>query len=118
MTESQNPYDAPITATPVEPLEGNANEPEGDATGGVIPYKNVPALVGYYLGVFSLVPCFALLLGPAAVICGILGIRRYKAHPQVRGLAHDWVGIVLGSLTLLANLAFIGLMSGGALLSG
>ena len=29
---------------------------EGDATGGVIPYKNVPALVAYYLGVFSLIP--------------------------------------------------------------
>ncbi|TWT38420.1 hypothetical protein Enr8_01120 [Blastopirellula retiformator] len=24
--------------------------PEGDATGGIIPYKNLPALIGYYLG--------------------------------------------------------------------
>ena len=31
--------------------------PQGDATRGVIPYKNVPALIGYYCGVFAIIPC-------------------------------------------------------------
>ena len=31
------------------------NREAGDATGGVIPYKNLPALLAYYLGMFSLV---------------------------------------------------------------
>lgn len=31
---------------------------EGDSTGGVIPYKNMPALIAYYCGVFSILPCF------------------------------------------------------------
>jgi hypothetical protein len=79
----------------------------GDATGGVIPYKNVPALVAYYLGVFSLIPCFAIPLGVAALILGVVGLATYKKHPQVRGAVHAWVGIVLGGLMLLANLAVI-----------
>jgi len=84
----------------------------GDATGGVIPYKNVPALVSYYLGVFSLIPCFGIPLGLAAVILGIIVLVKYKKHPQIRGVVHALVGIILGGLMLLVNLAFIVLMFG------
>ena len=31
---------------------------EGDSTGGIIPYKNGPALAAYYCGVFAVIPCF------------------------------------------------------------
>ena len=41
----------------------------------IVPYRNPPALVGYYLGVFSLVPFLGLPLGPAALICGIVGFH-------------------------------------------
>ena len=82
----------------------------GDATGGVIPYKNVPALVSYYLGVFSLIPCFGIPLGLAAVILGIIGLVKYKKHPQIRGVVHALVGLILGGLMLLLNLAIIVLM--------
>jgi hypothetical protein len=82
---------------------------EGIAT--LIPYRNVPALVSYYLGVFSLIPCIGgLLLGPAAVILGFLGLRRKKSNPQAKGTAHAITGIVLGSLTFIANIAGIILM--------
>src|SRR5262245_25106840 len=41
----------------------------GEATvSGIIPYKNPPALIGYYLGVFSLIPCVGFLLGIAAIV--------------------------------------------------
>ena len=86
---------------------------EGDMTGGVIPYKNVPALVAYYLGVFSLIPCVAVPLGIAAVICGILGLIKRQQHPQVRGAIHAWIGIVLGALTAAANVVVIALISQG-----
>lgn len=118
MSDSPNPYDAPtpghsdqepLAAVPVGP-----DELAGDATGGVIPYKNVPALVGYYLAVFSLIPCLALILGPAAIICGILGVRRYKARRQVSGITHAIVALVLGRLTFLGNLITIVLMIVGA----
>ena len=53
--------------------------------GGVnvlIPYKNPKALIAYYLAIFSLIPCLGLLLGIAAFILGLLGLKAAKAHPQ------------------------------------
>ncbi len=82
-----------------------AAPPEGDATGGIIPYKNSPALVGYYLGVFSLAPCIGIPLGIAAIICGVLGLKKRKREPHVKGSAHAVVGIVLGSISLLYHVA-------------
>jgi hypothetical protein len=78
-------------------------EDETDATGGLIPYKNPLALIGYYAGVFSLIPVFGLLLGPAALVLGILGLRYSSRHPTARGGGHAITGIVLGSLTSLVN---------------
>jgi hypothetical protein len=69
---------------------------------GVIPYRNPPALIGYYLAVFSLIPFIGLLLAPPALICGIVGLRKGMLHPSAKGKAHAWVAIILGSLTTLA----------------
>ena len=74
---------------------------QGDATGGVIPYKNAPALVAYYLGLFSIFPVLGLLLGLAAVPLGIAGLRKKKAEPWVKGSVHAWVGIGCGGLGIL-----------------
>ena len=75
--------------------------PRGDSTGGIIPYKNAPALIAYYLAVFSLIPCFGLPLGIAAIVLGIMGLKHRKANPEVSGTAHAWIGIVLGALSTL-----------------
>jgi hypothetical protein len=75
--------------------------PEGDATGGVIPYKNPKALIAYYCGVFSLVPCLGVFPGVAGVILGIMGLRYRAQHPETKGAAHAWIGIVLGGLMTL-----------------
>ena len=42
---------------------GAPTVPTGDATGGIIPYKNPPALIAYYCGIFSLLPCIGLVAG-------------------------------------------------------
>lgn len=76
---------------------------QGDSTGGVIPYKNVPALIGYYLGVFSIIPCFP--IGLAALVLGILGLRKVKQEPAVRGTVHAWIGILVGGFFGLVWLA-------------
>ena len=60
----------------------------------LIPARNPPALIAYYLGVFSLVPCFAPLLGIPAVVFGIIGLRRAPAAGC--GTAHAWIGILVG----------------------
>jgi hypothetical protein len=69
----------------------------------VIPYKNPKALIAYYLGIFGLIPCLGLILGPAAIVLGILGLRYKASFPRAKGTAHAIVGIVLGSLVTLAN---------------
>ena len=73
----------------------------------LIPYKNGKALVAYYCGVFSLIPCVAVILGPLAFIFGLQGLRFAREHPRARGAGHAWAGIILGSLTTLAHLALI-----------
>jgi hypothetical protein len=90
------------------------DEEEGDATGGLIPYKNGLALGSYYTGVFSLIPCVGLVLGPIAIVLGFLGLNYANKHPRARGKAHAIVGIVLGVLVLLGHVGLFGLM----LLSG
>lgn len=69
----------------------------------LIPYKNPLGLSAYYVGVFSFIPCAGLLLGPTALILGILGVRYRNKHPTAGGMGHAISGIVMGSITSLAN---------------
>jgi hypothetical protein len=90
-------FNAPPVARPVI-----AAPPADD--GGIsslIPYKNPPALTGYYTAVASLIPGLGLLLGPVAVVLGVIGFRAYRRDPRRKGAAHAWVAIILGSLTTL-----------------
>lgn len=68
---------------------------EGDATGGLIPYKNPMALTAYYLSIASLIPCL-FFLGLVSVILGIMGLKRAKQTPAIKGQVHAWIGIILG----------------------
>jgi hypothetical protein len=79
----------------------STSDATGDATGGVIPYKNPPALIAYYCGVFSLLPLFGFFLGAAGFILGIKGLKLAKAHPEVRGQVHAWIGVLVGGLFAL-----------------
>ncbi|MGE5195648.1 MAG: hypothetical protein ACM3U2_24405 [Deltaproteobacteria bacterium] len=85
------------------------SETEGDATGGVIPYKNPPALIAYYCGVFSIAACipipFILLPLPiCALVFGIKGLKKAKAEPRVRGQVHAWIGIIGGAIFTVLGL--------------
>jgi hypothetical protein len=81
---------------------------ESDTTmGGLMPYKNGPALAAYYFGVFSAIPLVGIALGIVGVILGIIGLRRAKEHPEVKGKAHAWVGIIAGGLFALLYLGLI-----------
>ncbi len=71
---------------------------EGDATGGIIPYKNPKALLAYYLGLFSLFPLLGLPLGIAAFTLGILGLKDKKRNPVIKGSVHAGIGIGCGCL--------------------
>jgi hypothetical protein len=82
---------------PVAPM------PAGDSTGGVIPYKNMPALLAYYLGIGALIPLLGAAFGIASVTLGIVGLRKRRREPYVKGSIHAWIGIVLGSLSILVH---------------
>ena len=103
--------------TPITSVGGLA-PPATDSTGGIIPYKNPPALVSYYLGLFSIVPFVGFFLGLVSVPLGIMGLKKRKAEPHVRGAAHAWVGIGCGSIGVLVWAVLFVLMIIGISQSG
>lgn len=101
MSGSARPPD-PRPATAPPPLPAGPADP----IARIVPTRNPPALIGYYLGVFSLVPLFGVPLAFAAIVCGVSGIRRADRVPGTPGRTHAWVAIVLGSVCLLGHAAF------------
>ena len=90
----------PLSADPLQ-YRPTPQPEEGDATGGIIPYKNGPALAAYYLGIFSLLPCIGLVLAIPAFILGIMGLKKRKENPAVKGSVHAWIGIIMGGIFTL-----------------
>ena len=88
---------------PREDRDDDVRVRQPDVVETLIPYKNPLGLIAYYVGVFAVIPCAGLLLGPAALVLGIMGIRYRNRHPTAGGLGHAITGVVLGSLTTLAN---------------
>ena len=64
----------------------------------VVPYTNPMALAGYYCGFGSLLPALGCLLGPLAIVLGIMGVIKVRKNPEVHGTAHAITGILLGLL--------------------
>ena len=103
------------SAPPVRPGPVPSPEEQGDATGGVIPYKNPHALAAYYIAIGALlIPG----LGIVSLILGIKGLRARKAKPVIKGSVHAWIGIVVGVLTSLAWFTCLGFMVVGMIMSG
>jgi len=80
---------------------------QGDATGGIIPYKNPHALTAYYLGIFSCFPVLGFFLGIAAIALGVSGLKARARKPVIRGVVHAWIGIVCGSLSVALHLLVV-----------
>jgi hypothetical protein len=98
-----NPYQPPPGGLNYQPPGSG----EGDVTGGVIPYKNPKALTAYYIGIVSLLCCFAgLPVGIVAVVLGIMGLNARAANPVIKGSVHAWIGIVLGMISTLGAVFF------------
>lgn len=85
-------------------------DPTTEAVATIVPYRNAPALIAYYLAVFSLIPCAAIPLGITAVVLGILGLKRAQALPEAKGKVHAWIGIIGGGLLALLNIAAVPLL--------
>ncbi|MGI9444281.1 MAG: hypothetical protein ACR2N1_17555 [Rubripirellula sp.] len=106
---NQNPNQAPNPYLPSQ--QGDTGNPmghpapqqdnQGDATGGLIPYKNAPALIAYYVSLLSLIPILGIPFGIAAFILGVIGLKKRAANPVIKGAAHAWIGIILGGGTTI-----------------
>ncbi len=97
-----SPYAPPQAPSPT----GNPGDPP-PILGGLIP-RNRNALIAYYCGIFSIIPCLGVVLGPMALVFGILGLKTAAREPFRKGKVHAWVGIVCGGLVSLLSLAAIG----------
>lgn len=98
---SENPYRA--TSRPQNVVRPSGSG-EGDATGGLIPYKNPKALIAYYLGIGSLL---IFPLGFVSIVLGFMGLADRKRNPVIKGSAHAWIGIVLGGLSILCGIGLL-----------
>lgn len=102
----------PPVPPPIPSMRSDAHAGSGDVgLSSIIPYKNPPALTAYYLGVFALIPILGIPLAIGALVLGIVGLRRYRRTPTAKGVAHAWIGILLGALMLVVNAVLIVLTS-------
>ena len=79
----------------------------------LIPAKNPSALIGYYLGVGSLIPLLGFVLALPALICGIIGVVKSNSNPEVGGKGHAITAIVLsivGPFAWIVLAIFFGLL--------
>ncbi len=76
---------------PQPPITPNYRSPPppSDGIAALIPFRNSYALVSYYLGVFSLIPCIGAVLGVAAVVLGIMGLRKAARFPEAKERARN-----------------------------
>ena len=100
---SQNPFSTPQQQS----VPSSPYVMEGDKTGGVIPYKNPHALIAYYLGIAALLPVIGIPFGIASLILGIIGLKKRRENPIIKGSAHAVIGIVLGACSIFCYGGFI-----------
>jgi hypothetical protein len=107
---------------------------EGEPYSALIPYRNVPALIGYYCGMCGLIAILGgmalILFNPvnpqwagiiyfgvmnglggilalSGIILGIVGMVYAGRNPRSRGMGHAITGMVLGILEILGLLAIL-----------
>lgn len=80
----------------IEDVENQVDKP--DVMAHVIPARNVPALLSWYAGVFSLLPCLGGPLGLTALVLGIIGLRLSHKPEIAVGFWHALFGLILGSI--------------------
>jgi hypothetical protein len=97
-----NPYQPPSSHdSPRYP----APPTQGDATGGIIPYKNPKALLAYYFSIGTMLCCITPLpLGIIPLVLGIMGLRDRARNPIIKGSVHAWIGIILGGLSAIGSI--------------
>lgn len=74
--------------------------------GAFMPVGNKPALIGYYCGVFGLIPFVGFPLAVIAVVLGVIGLKQHKLRPVPGGKGHAITALALGIFELSCFVAF------------
>jgi hypothetical protein len=87
------------------------NRTDASALDAIIP-TNPFAAISCYTGVFSILCCFGgVLLGPIAIVFGILGLKKWKAQESSYGETTSkiriWIGIITGSIGTIGGIIAI-----------
>ena len=89
----------------------SAHASQSDATGGLIPYKNKQALIGYYMAFGGLlimcIPLIGFLYSIGTIWLGFKGLKNVKGNPAVKGTAHAWIAIIGGVVELIVGIISI-----------
>ena len=85
----------------------------------LIPTNNPASLIGYYLGIASIIPFLNCLTAIPAIVCGIIGIIKAKQNPAAGGMGHSIAAICLGLFGPLIFMVIWSVMAGGfAMITG
>lgn len=97
-SDAPNHYAAHPNTPTVAGHQSHSVDEQGDATGGIIPYKNPKALIAYYLGILSGLPLIGFPIGITALILGVQGLQERSKNPAIKGSVHAWIGIGCGGV--------------------
>jgi hypothetical protein len=100
------PTDKPAS-TPAKPRRPRRREllDESGVFGSFTPWKNPPAVYAYAVALAGMTPVLGLVLGPAAIVLGLVARARFRRNPEIKGLSFLRAGIILGTLDFVVNLA-------------
>lgn len=112
--QPENPAPPPVQPTPPpqQPMMSPQGyyqqpQPQNDALQTLIPTKNPPALISYYVGVASLICIFAPILSPISIYYGVKAMRLIKEQPGLPGKGHAITGFILSGISLAVLLFFV-----------
>ncbi|MCG8508223.1 MAG: hypothetical protein MI741_03250 [Rhodospirillales bacterium] len=82
-------------------MQNNQKE-QVSALDAIIP-TNPLAAISCYMGIFSIIICIGgVLLGPIAIVLGLLGLKKWKMQESTYGKTAStiraWIGIVTGAI--------------------
>lgn len=83
------------------------DDEDDDIVRTLVPTRNPKALVAYYCGIFGLIPMLGFILGPIALLFGILGLRHASLYRKAKGGGHAIAGLILGPLDLIISVVAV-----------
>jgi hypothetical protein len=92
-----------ISVTQAEVASSEEAPPQLSWLARAVPLHNASAVSAYYLAIFGLAPLVGLVLGPLALVLGMIGLFHALQQPEVRGGYHAIFAVVLGVVETVFN---------------